>query len=153
MQQIQIVICQIANQEYAIHIDYVERIIEYSTTTPLPETADYVLGILNYQDSVLPVIDLNKCLFKRSTNYGQESKILVIQLEDYKIGLLVDCVNEIKSIEKNNIEKPSGMIQGIAPRYIKGLIKKDEKIVIFLEMKEIFQGEQQKELIQIVQDR
>lgn len=151
MSQTQMVICYIANQEYAIHIDYVERIIEYSTITPLPETADHVLGILNYQDSILPIIDLNKRLFKKSTDYREDSKILVIQLEKYKIGLLVDSVNEVKSIEDDRIESPSGMVKGIAPYYIKGLIRKDDKIIIFLEIEEIFQGEQQKELIHMIQ--
>ena len=152
MSQTQMVICHIAKQEYAIHIDYVERIIEYSTITPLPETADHVLGILNYQDSILPIIDLNKRLFKESTDYREDSKILVIQLEKYKIGLLVDSVNEVKSIEDDKIERPSGMVKGIAPHYIKGLIRKDDKIIIFLEIEEIFQGGQQKELMHMIQD-
>lgn len=152
MSQTQVVIFQINQKELAIHIDRVERIIGYSSITPLPETSDYVLGLINYQDSIIPVIDINKRLFKKSLEYDENSKILVIQLEEYKVGLLVGEVREIQSIDDDTIENPSGIIQGVSPKYIEGLIKKEDEIIIFLDVEKIFQGDQQKELLHMLQD-
>lgn len=152
MSQTQVVIFQVNQKELAIHIDRVERIIGYNSITSLPETSEYVLGLINYQDSIIPVIDLNKRLFRETQEYDENNKILVIQLEEYKVGLLVGEVNEIQSIDDGMIEKPSGIIQGVSPKYIKGLIKKEDNIILFLDVKTIFEGQQKKELINIAQD-
>lgn len=151
-QEAQVVIFNIDKDKYATSIASVERIIGFSPTTPVPDTSDYVLGVIPYQDNILPVVDLNKRFYHKDTEYNQDSKILVIQLKDYKIGLLVDAVSEIKAIDEDMIQQSSGMIKGISTNYIKGMIKKDDEIIIYLEIGKIFQGEQHKELAEINQE-
>src|SRR5690554_5391384 len=138
MGQTQVVFFSIDQGKYAMNIENVERIIGYSNVTPLPETSDYVLGIISYQEKILPIIDLNQRFYNNPLEYNETNKILVIQLEGYKLGLLVDEVKEIKSIDDDTIEKSSEIIEGISPEYIKGLIKRDDEIIILLEAEEIF---------------
>lgn len=145
----QVVVFSAGDEKYAIDIDRVERIIEYSESTPLPETSDYVLGLITYQENILPVIDLNQRFYRVKSTKGDDSKILVVSLEEYKIGLLVDTVTEINSIESEMIEKPLGLVRGISSNYIKGLIKKEGSIIIYLDVVEIFKGRAEKELQEI----
>ena len=74
---------------------------------------------------------------------------MVIALDGYKVGLLVDSVEEIASIDEERIETPSSVIEGISPEYITGLIKDGEDIIIYLNVDKIFQNEKEAELINI----
>lgn len=152
MGQTQVVFFSIDQGKYAMNIENVERIIGYSNVTPLPETSDYVLGIISYQEKILPIIDLNQRFYNNPLEYNETNKILVIQLEGYKLGLLVDEVKEIKSIDDDTIEKSSEIIEGISPEYIKGLIKRDDEIIILLEAEEIFKGDKKEELLEMIQE-
>jgi purine-binding chemotaxis protein CheW len=152
MEQTQAVFFSADQGNYAINIENVERIIGFSEITPLPETSDYVLGLLTYQERILPIIDINKRFFNKSIEYNATNKILVIQLEEYKVGLLVEEVKEIKTINDDIIEKPSEIIKGISPEYIKGMIKNDDEIIILLEAEEIFKGDKKAELIELIQE-
>lgn len=152
MDQTQAVFFSADQGKYAINIENVERIIGFSDITPLPETSDYVLGLLSYQERILPIIDINKRFYNKPVEYNQTNKILVIQLEEYKVGLLVEEVKEIQTINNEVIEKPSEIIKGISPEYIKGMIKRDDEIIILLEAEEIFKGDKKTELIEMVQD-
>lgn len=152
MGQIQVVFFNADQGSYAINIENVERIISYSDITALPETSDYILGLLSYQEWILPIIDINKRFYKNLTEYNEKQKILVIQLKEYKVGLLVDEVNKIQTINEEIIEKPSDIINGISPEYIKGMIKSDDDIVILLDAEEIFKGDKKTELIEMIKD-
>ncbi len=146
---IQMVVFRAEEGNYAVNIDRVERIIGYSKITAIPETSDYVLGMINYQDSILPIVDLSRRFYPGGTHHGKECKILVIALDGYKVGLLVDSVEEIASIDEERIETPSSVIEGISPEYITGLIKDGEDIIIYLNVDKIFQNEKEAELINI----
>lgn len=150
MGQAQVVFFSIYQGEYAINIEYVERIIGYSEMTHLPEASDYVLGLLDYQEGVLPIIDLNKRFYNNFLEYDEESKILVISLQEYKIGLVVDKVKGVQTIDCEIIEKTSKIINGILPEYIKGMVKTEDGIVILLEAEELFKGNRKVELIETI---
>lgn len=149
-QEIQVVIFKIYQQKYAVDIAQVGRIIGFSETTLIPETSNYILGVITYQEKILPIVDLNMRFYKKGTEHGKDSKILVINWDQCNLGLLVDEVLEIKNIEKESIEAPPTIVNGISQKYIKGLIKKDKDIIIYLEVEEVFTGSQEKELKEII---
>lgn len=152
MGQTQVVFFSIDQGEYAMNIEYVEKIIGYSEMTHLPETSDYVLGLLAYQEKVLPIIDLNKRFYNNFLEYDEESKILVISLKEYKIGLVVDEVKGVQTIDDKIIERTSKIINGILPEYIKGMIKTEDGIVILLEAEKLFKGNKKVEILETIQD-
>ena len=75
------------------------------------------------------------------------SKIIVVKREDYRVGILVDQVTEVKSIDRAKIEMPSYITSAISSRYIKGIIKEENKIVILLSLESILTSKE-KELIE-----
>ena len=74
-------------QKFAINISHVEKIIEYQNPNPIPESSEYLLGVIQYSGSVLPVIDLNKKLYDIVTSHGEDDKIIVIIWKDTYLGL------------------------------------------------------------------
>ncbi|MCM0650478.1 chemotaxis protein CheW [Clostridium swellfunianum] len=139
---IKVLIFSINGEYYATDIMEVERIISYEETTKLPDSPSFVEGVITYEGNVLPVISLAK---KFGLGYGEkssDSKIIVAKQDNTKIGIIVDVVSEVKDVSTNNIENPPEIVAGISKRYIRGLIKIDKKIIIFLNLGTILSDEE-----------
>jgi purine-binding chemotaxis protein CheW len=136
-QVIKILIFSINNEFYATNIVEVERILEYEKSTKIPDSPEFVEGVINYEDKILPVITLSKRFNLPSTEVQNESKIIVTKQKDSKIGIIVDFVSEVKDVLAQDIENSPEIVGGISKRYIKGLIKFDGKIIIYLNMSTI----------------
>jgi len=136
-QAIKILIFCINNELYATNIMEVERILEYEKSTKIPDSPQFVEGVINYEDRILPVIMLSKRFNLPASDVQKESKIIVAKQNHSKIGIIVDFVSEVKDVLIENIEDSPEIVGGISKRYIKGLVKIDGKIIIYLNMSTI----------------
>lgn len=142
--EIKVLIFSINGEYYATDIMEVERILGYEEPTKLPDSPDFVVGVNNYEGNILPIISLAK-RFGLPQNVGKaDSKIIVSKQEKSKIGIIVDVVSEVRDIKVDNIETPPEIVAGISKRYIKGLIKIDKKIIIFLNLSTILTDDEMK---------
>ncbi|MHC6179269.1 chemotaxis protein CheW [Clostridium sp. JNZ X4-2] len=144
--EIKVLIFSIDGEYYATDIMEIERILGYEETTKLPDSPDFVEGVINYEGNILPIISLTKKFGLESNQKEDQAKIIVTKQDGNKIGIIVDVVSEVKDVKTDNIEVPPEIVSGISKRYIKGLIKIDEKIIIFLNLNKIL-TEEEKELI------
>jgi purine-binding chemotaxis protein CheW len=143
---IKVLIFNINDEFYAADIMEVERILGYEESTRLPDSPDFVEGVINHEGSILPVINLAKRFNLKNSENKRDSKIVVAKQEKGKIGIIVDIVSEVKDISVSTIENPPEVVSGISKRYIKGLIKVDRKIIIFLKLSDIL-TEEERQLI------
>lgn len=141
-----VLIFSINGETYATDIMEVERILSYETPTKLPDSPDFVEGVINYEGTILPVISLSYKFNGIRNVIGNDTKIIVSKQDENKLGIIVDIVSEVKDINESNIEPPPEIVAGISKRYIKGLIKIGDKIIIFLNLKTIL-TEAEKKLI------
>ncbi|MGH4141123.1 chemotaxis protein CheW [Clostridium sp.] len=146
-QEIKILIFSINNEYYATSIMEVERILDYEKSTKIPDSPKFVEGVINYEDKILPVITLSKRFNLPKTEIGVESKIIVAKQERSKIGIIVDFVSEVKDVKLDSIEDSPEIISGISKRYIKGLIKIDGRIIIYLNLEGILTEEEKNEIL------
>lgn len=144
--ELKILIFSINDEYYATDIMEVERILGYESSTKLPDVPEFVDGVINYEGKVLPVISLAKRFDIENSKITSNSKLIVVKYENGKIGVIVDLVSEVKDVSSDNIEEPPEVVSGISKRYLKGLIKIDNKIIIFLNMAQIL-SEEEKELL------
>jgi len=142
--EIKVLIFSINGEYYATDIMEVERILGYEETTKLPEIPSFVEGVINYEGNILPIINLAKKFNLPFTERKEDSKIIVAKQNDSKIGVIVDVVSEVKDIKVEKIETPPEIVAGISRRYIRGLIKIDGKIIIFLNFATILTEEERK---------
>lgn len=129
-----VLIFSINNEYYATDIMEVERILGYEEPTKLPDSLNFVEGVINYEGSILPIISLAKKFNLACNEKLNDAKIIVAKQGSSKIGIIVDVVSEVKDVNSKNIEVPPEIVAGISRRYIKGLIKIDKKIIIFLNL-------------------
>jgi purine-binding chemotaxis protein CheW len=142
--EMKVLIFSIDGEAYAADIMEVERILGYEVPTRIPESPGFVEGVINYEGSILPVISLSYKFYAKRNIISSESKIIVSKQDKNKIGIIVDIVSEVRDTNPSDIENPPEIVSGISKRYIKGLIKMKDKIVIFLNLKTILTEEEKK---------
>lgn len=142
--EIKLLIFSINGESYATDIMEVERILGYEEPTKLPDAPDFVDGVINHEGNILPVISLAKKFHLPFSEIKDESKIIVTKQTNNKVGIIVDLVSEVKDINTKSIETPPDIVAGISKRYIKGLIKIDKKIIIFLNLGTVLTEEEKK---------
>lgn len=144
-----ILIFSLNGEHYATDIRDVERILGYIQATEMPDVPDFVEGVINYENNILPIINLGK-KFKFLNSKGQaqenDAKIVVIKKGDKKFGIIVDTVYEVSDVSSDLFEEAPAITVSMSKKYMKGLIKLEDKIVIFLNMKEIL-SEKEEDLI------
>lgn len=144
--ELKVLIFCINDEYFATDIMEVERILGYEIPTEIPDSPNFVDGVINYEGSILPVISLAKRFNLKAQEIKSESKIIVAKQQNSKIGIIVDVVSEVKDINEKFIEQPPEVIVGISKRYIKGLIKDDKKIIIFLNLSAILTDDEKRML-------
>ena len=125
----------------------VERILEYERSTKIPDSPQFVEGVINYEGNILPVITLSKRFNLPLQEIQEGRKIIVAKQENSKIGIIVDFVSEVKDVKIECIEDSPEIISGISRRYIKGLIKIDGRIIIYLNLSAILTQEEKNQIL------
>lgn len=132
----------LGDEEYGIEIKLVKEIIGVLQVTAVPLSQDYILGVINLRGKVVPVIDLRLKFGLPKCKPTERSCIIVIEYKKELDGVLVDAVSEVIDIEKEEFEETTFLDQKVDERYIRGVGKKDEKIKILLDMKNVLAYEE-----------
>ena len=135
--EIQLAIFKLASEEYAIDISHVSEIRKMTDITRVPRTSDYYLGVMNLRGSVLPVIDLKKRLSLPNTKQTEDSRIIILKVDDIPFGVTVDAVSEVTIIDKSNIEPPSSVDTSVEKKFVNGVGKQGNRLLIMLNVAEI----------------
>jgi purine-binding chemotaxis protein CheW len=144
----QLVSFQLAKEVYGIEITKVREIILISEITNIPQTPQYVKGLINLRSTVIPVIDLRSFFGLPEGTQTDESRIMVLQANGKTIGIMVDAVSEVLRIKNDQIAPPPPTISGLGKEYITGLVKLDKQLLILLDIDMILGNEQTEALIQ-----
>lgn len=146
-----IVVFNIDAEEFAADISQVERILGYIEPTKVPESPPYIKGVIKYQDRILPVMDIKKRFNLLATALKDDPKIIVVKHEDKKVGLIVDTVSEVIDVNEDLIENAPEIVKGISNRYVTGMIKLDNRIIILINTENILSKDEIKELSLLTQ--
>lgn len=147
MKDIKILVFKLKKEFYATDIMEVERILGYEKPTTLPDSPSFLDGVINYENSVLPILNLVD-KFKLEKEESIDNKIIVVRRENGKFGILVDSVTEVLSISEEEIKNPDSLSTLISKSYMKGLIKKEEKIIIMLNLDKVLTAEEEEIVFQ-----
>jgi purine-binding chemotaxis protein CheW len=136
-QRIQLIVFQLAHQEYAFTIDQIKEVVITPEISKVPLVPSYVKGVANVRGNILAVIDLMERfhLYEKDTNF-QGNYLLVVESEDIKIGVLVDDVPGTLTIQSTDIDESPNIIQEETKnnKYIKGIVKKDKRLIILIDV-------------------
>ena len=144
--EVKILIFGLNGEKYSTDIKAVERILGYEEPTVLPEAPNFVKGVINYEDSILPIISLSE-KFKFGLDRESESRqIIVVKRQEKKFGIIVENVYEVRDVDGDLVEETPDITGTEERKYISGLIRLEENIVILLDLEKIL-SEQDEENI------
>lgn len=130
-----LVVFELRGQSYGIDISATREIIRCQEVTKVPGVPDSVEGIINLRGSVIPVVDLPERLGLGAWHQTDESRIMVLELQDSTIGVIVDAVTEVQRIPGSSIEEPSRMVsRSVESSYIEGIAKLENELLILLDL-------------------
>lgn len=131
----QLITFQIAEKLFGIDIMAIREIRAWTPTTHIPHAPPYVHGVVNLRGTVLPVIDLSLRLGWDKTEPTQRHVIIVLQIGERLQGMIVDCVNDIATIEEDSIQPRPEFSSAEEQHYIEGLITLEERMAIILDLR------------------
>lgn len=129
--ELQFVIFQVGSQALALSIFQVERILRWEQPATLPNAPAFLEGVLPYGDGVVAVVDLRKRLDVPATQQ-EETRVMVLELEDQRVGIVVDAVIEVVRVDARTITPPPPMVRGLAAKYITGILSQPDRTVVVL---------------------
>ena len=129
------------NQQFAIGIETINKIIDYIEPTKVPEALDYLIGVIEHDQKILPIISLSKRLFGEDSLNSKVKRVIVLNWSGKQIGYEVDDIIGIRSFETDAIEEANQDL-GITKDYIHGYIKDEKDVIIILDNDKIFSGKQ-----------
>jgi purine-binding chemotaxis protein CheW len=125
-------------EDYAIDILAVREIKGWTRTTVLPNQPEYVLGVLNLRGAIVPVYDL-RCRFGLGlTQTTPKHVVVIVAVEDRLMGLLVDQVSDILSVDPNSIGPVPETSPSVEHAYLSGIITVGEAMVVLLALETLF---------------
>ncbi|MCJ7632928.1 chemotaxis protein CheW [Candidatus Bathyarchaeota archaeon] len=144
---VQLVVFNIAQEEYGVEIQSARRIIKSENITMIPNTPDFLTGVINLRSQIVGVIDLEKIFLLKRDVEVLSKRILVVEVGKTTYGLLVDQVSQILKFAKNSIkEAPALITQKLGAEFVKGIGTIDNKLLVVLDLEKILS---EKELIEL----
>lgn len=122
----------LGSEFYGIEIKYVTEIIGIQPVTEIPELPDHIKGIINLRGKIIPVMDVRLRFKKPPREYNDRTCVIVIDIKDVSVGLIVDSVSEVLSIEEKEIVPPPDIKKG-GNKYIKAIGKVGDEIKLILD--------------------
>lgn len=131
---LQFVTFTLNDEEYAVDILSVQEINRITEITKVPNSPDYVEGVINLRGKVIPVINLrNKFGFEEKAT-DDDSRIIIMEIQGIINGVIVDSVSEVLRIPASAIEAAPAVATDTISKYIKGLAKLENRLIILVEI-------------------
>ncbi|MFZ5831601.1 MAG: chemotaxis protein CheW [Planctomycetota bacterium] len=134
---LQLVSFRLGNETFGVEITNVREIILVGEITRLPETPAYVKGVINLRNTVIPVVDLRTRFGLPAIAANDESRIMVVQLAGRLVGIVVDAVDEVFRVARDQIAPPPETVKGVGREYLSGLVKLDAALLILLDIEHL----------------
>jgi purine-binding chemotaxis protein CheW len=124
---------RLGKETYGVDIFVVREIVKAQEITSVPGAADYLLGIINLRGKIISVVDLAQRLGLGRSEISRRSRILVLDLDGFTVGFLVDAATEVLKLAPESIEgAPGDLKDSIHEDYIEGVGKLKDRLVIIL---------------------
>lgn len=128
------------NEEYAVDILNVQEINRITEITRVPNSPDYVEGVINLRGKVIPVVNLRKKFNFEEKPTDDTSRIIIMEIHGITNGVIVDSVSEVLRVPKSIIDPPPPMSADSDNKFIKGIAKMQDRLIILIDIDKLIGG-------------
>jgi len=133
----QFVVFKLDKEDYGININKVSTIEQVLPATRVPNTPDYIRGVINLRGDIIPVIDLRKRFGLPPVEDTEDTRIIIVKSGEVNAGMIVDSVSEVMHLDDNSVENASNFISEGSAGYVMGAGKAGDRIVSLLDADKI----------------
>lgn len=139
--QLQQLTFNLAGEEYGVDILSVREIRGWSRVTRIPQTPDYLLGVLNLRGAIVPIMDLRLRFGLQRESYGDNTVMIIVAVAERLFGIVVDAVSDVVDIDQAAIKPVPDMGVVVDTRYLKGLATHAERMLMLLDVEKLMRPE------------
>lgn len=142
---IQLVSFMLDNEEYGVEVLKVREIIRMPGITRMPNTPEYVEGIINLRGKVIPIISMRKRFgLAESVDNDPHTRIIIMDVAGTLNGFIVDAVSEVIRIQSSDIQPPPSLVlpSGIGREFINGVYNHAERLLIIMDIDRMFSDDE-----------
>ena len=140
---LQLVIFQLGGEEFGVEIMQVQEIIRMPDITRIPQSPEYVEGVINLRGKIIVVINLDTRFDLNSKELDDDSRIVIVEVGDNVVGMVVDSVSEVLRLASSSVEPAPEIISTkIKADYLKGVGKLDDRLLILLDLERVLSDEE-----------
>ena len=144
--ELQIVVCELADEHYGLDIAKVFEIIRHQPITAVPRSPRFVKGVINLRGRIIPVVDLRERFGMPAAEPTKETRIVVAESATTRVGLIVDSVSEVLLVPTEAVEATPEVAAGADAEYLRGIANLGDRLVLLLELAGLFGIEDQRAL-------
>ncbi len=150
--QMQLVTFRLGNELYGVDIMSVKEIVKIQPIRPIPNAPNYMVGILNLRGEIIPIIDLHRRFHIDFANGEDEldeleSGFIIISIDGTQMGIIIDRVSRVASVDTAEIQAAPRMSGGIGSEYIKGVVRNEDGYLIILDIIKLFDPKELQKII------
>jgi purine-binding chemotaxis protein CheW len=145
-QLLELVSFKVGKEEFGVDILKVQEINRMTQITRVPNSPDFIEGVINLRGKVIPIVDLRCRLGMDRQEHDKNTRIVVVELNSRVVGFVVDAVSEVMRIPRSVTEPPPSIVAGIGADYITAVGKLDDRLLILLDLEKVLSVEQSEEL-------
>ena len=134
---LQLVGFNLGDEEFGVDILKVQEINRMIEITKVPQSPDFVEGVINLRGEIIPVIDLRKRFGLSKKDPDRHTRIIVAEVGESTLGFVVDAVSEVIRIKSDTVEPPPPIVKGQHAEYIQGVGKLDDRLLMLLDIDKI----------------
>ena len=140
----------LAGEEYGVDILRVQEIKGWDDVTPIPNTPDYVKGVINLRGAIIPIVDLRQRFGLDELEYGPTTVMIILKVHSAEreriMGVVVDAVSEVYNIDGGELQPPPEFGGVIKTEFLRGLASVEEKMIIVLDIDHLLNASEMQQL-------
>ncbi len=145
-----VVVFRLSDDEFGIDVMQVVEVIHLPEIRIVPRAPEFVEGLSTLRDSVVPIIDMRKRFSLPVDQTGIPPRLLVVQMGSAQVGLVVDSVPGVIPLRDGSVNPPPELFRGLARRFLKGIARIENRLVILLDIERILDTEERIALEQLI---
>ena len=144
------------NEYFGLKIEYVNEIIVYQEITEIPESDDYIKGLINLRGKIIPVIDVRVRFKQEQLEYTDRTCIIIVNVNDIVVGLIVEKIAEVVEIKEEDILPPPSIVIGgdekVQNKYVYAIGKVGDSVKLLVDPDRILKDEDISVMEQAMED-
>jgi purine-binding chemotaxis protein CheW len=143
---------RVGTETFGVPIKCVHEIVRVPAITSVPDSPEFVEGVINLRGKIVSVVDLRKRFGETQVDAHKKNRVIVVESEGKLVGLIVDAASEVMRIPNADIEPPPAVLQNSESSYVTGVGKLQNRLIILVDLQRVLRRGELKKLSEVKEE-